>query len=154
MGGGSATFRNMTFEHRGRLGAVAEWHRAVNAGGASRVGALCTEDIEVGGPRGSGRGRAELVEWVRHAGIQLQPVRWFCGSAGAVVEQDARWRDPATGDLGEPVRLATAFGFADGLIDRVLRHPDTPSALAALGLDPADEVVRAREEPEPRILPE
>ena len=137
-----------------RLGAVAEWHHAVNNGAADRAGALCTDDVEVGGPRGSGRGRSELVEWVRHAGIRLEPVRWFCGPAGAVVEQDARWRDPVTGVLGEPVRLATAFGFADGRIARVLRYPDSPTALAELGLDPAYEVTRRREEPGRRILPE
>ena len=79
-------------------------------------------------------------------------MRWFCGPAGAVVEQDARWVDPATGELGAPVRLATAFGVADGRISRVLRHPDTPSALAVLGLGPADEVTGR--EPEQGILPE
>lgn len=138
----------------GRLSTVAEWHQAVNTGAADRAGALCTDDVEVGGPRGTGRGRVELVEWVRHAGIRLEPVRWFCGAAGAVVEQDARWRDPTTGALGDPIRLATAFGFAGHRIARLARHPDTPSALASLGLEAADEVTRTRDEPERRILPE
>jgi hypothetical protein len=136
------------------LATVAEWHEAVNTGAADRAGALCTDDVAVGGPRGTGRGRAELVEWVRHAGIRLEPVRWYCGAAGAVVEQDARWRDPTTGALGEPVRLATAFGFAGGRIAQVLRYPDCPSALAELGIDSADEVIRCRDEPIPGILPE
>jgi hypothetical protein len=39
--------------------------------------------------------------------------------------------------------LATAFGLVDGRISRVLRYPDTPAALLALGLSPADEVVRS-----------
>jgi hypothetical protein len=138
----------------GRLGIVAQWHQAVNTGAADRAGALCTVDVEVGGPRGTGRGRSELVEWVRHAGIRLEPVRWFCGPAGAVVEQDARWRDPATGALGDPVRLATAFGFAGGRIARVLRYADSPSALRALGLDSADQVTRHRDEPDRGIFPE
>ena len=125
---------------RGRLGTIEHWHRAVNAGAAVRAGALCAADVEVGGPRGSARGRGLLVDWVRHAGIRLEPVRWFCGTAGVVVEQDARWIDPDTGRLGDPVRLATAFGVSDGQISRVLRHPDTPAALAVFGLGPADEV--------------
>jgi hypothetical protein len=137
---------------RGQLGTIGSWHQAVNDGAADLAGAFCTSDVEVGGPRGSGYGRELLVDWVRHAGIRMRPVRWFCGPAGAVVEQDARWVDPATGELGAPVRLATAFGVTDGRISRVLRHPDTPAALAALGLGPADEVTGR--DPERPILPE
>jgi hypothetical protein len=126
----------------GQLGVVAEWHAAVNAGDAERAGELCTADVEVGGPRGSSRGREVVVDWVGHAGIRMEPVRWFCGAGGAVVEQDARWVDAATGALGDPVRLATAFAMADGRISRVLRHPDTAGALAVLDLSPADEATR------------
>ena len=92
----------MSHMSRGQLGTIGSWHRAVNDGAADLAGAFCTSDVEVGGPRGSGYGRELLVDWVRHAGIRMRPVRWFCGPAGAVVEQDARWVDPATGELGAP----------------------------------------------------
>jgi hypothetical protein len=127
----------------GQLDTVAAWHRAVNAGAAEQAGRLCTDEVEVDGPRGAAHGRDVLVDWVYRAGIRMEPVRWFCGAAGAVVEQDARWLDPVSGEPGEPVRLATAFGLVDGRISRVLRYPDTPAALLALGLSPADEVVRS-----------
>jgi SnoaL-like domain len=136
----------------GQLATIEAWHQAVNAGAVDRVGQLCTADVEIGGPRGSGRGRELLVDWVRRAGIRLEPVRWFCGPTGAVVEQDARWIDPVTGRLGAPTRLATAFGVADRRIFRVLRHPDTPAALAGLGLGPHDEVTRRPDQPD-RALP-
>lgn len=146
----------MTIEQPGpgTLGIIEVWHEAVNAGAADRAGSLCTEDVEIGGPRGSGHGRELLVDWVRHAAIRLEPVRWFCGEPDVVVEQDARWVDPATGELGDPIRLATAFGVASGRISRVLRHPDPAAALAGLGLGPADEVTRRSAEPDRGILPE
>ena len=108
----------------GQLGSIESWHRAVNGGAADLAGALCTSDVEVGGPRGSGHGRGMLVDWVRQSGIRLQPVRWFCGPAGAVVEQDARWIDPASGELGAPVRLATAFGVTGRARPRPGRRGD------------------------------
>jgi hypothetical protein len=126
----------------GQLAVVEDWHAAVNGGDAARAGDLCTSDVEVGGPRGSGFGRELILDWVGRAGIRMEPVRWFCGPGGAVVEQDARWLDIHTGELGEPVRLATAFVVENGRVSRVLRHPDAAGALAALGLRPVDEVGR------------
>lgn len=118
----------------GQLGSIERWHTAVNSGDAQGAGALCAADVEVGGPRGSGFGRDLVVEWVGHAGIRLDPVRWFCGPDGAVVEQDARWSG------GDPTRLATVFRIRDGRISAVLRHPATADALARLGLADVDEV--------------
>lgn len=41
---------------------VLAWHAALNDGDADRLVALSTEEIEVGGPRGVGRGSALLRE--------------------------------------------------------------------------------------------
>lgn len=122
-----------------QLDIIERWHVAVNGGDAQAAAALCTARVEVGGPSGSGFGRDLVVEWVGHAGIQLAPVRWFCGAQGAVVEQDARWVD-GEHRLTAPTRLATAFRMEGGRISSVLRRPDADSALALLGLGPADEV--------------
>ncbi len=126
------------------LDVIEAWHTAVNAGDGAAAGALCTEDVQVGGPRGTGRGRDLLAGWVGHAGVRLEPLRWFCGGAGAVVEQDARWVDAGTGGMTAPVRVATAFGVADGRISRVLRHTELDEALSVLGLSSDDEVTAAR----------
>jgi hypothetical protein len=124
------------------LDVIEAWHTAVNAGDGTAAGALCTDDVQVGGPRGAGRGRELLVGWVGHA-VRLEPLRWFCGGGGAVVEQHARWLDGDTGGgLTAPVRVATAFGVDSGRISRVLRHSDLDGALAAAGLTPDDEVTR------------
>jgi hypothetical protein len=122
------------------LAVIEAWHAAVNAGDGDGAGALCTEDVQVGGPRGGGRGRDLLTGWVGHAGVRLETRRWFCGSGGAVVEQDARWIDGSTGEPTAPLRVATVFTVDDGRISGVLRHTELSDALAALGLTTADEV--------------
>jgi SnoaL-like domain len=129
---------------RGMLAVIEAWHAAVNAGDGAAAGALCTDDVQVGGPRGSGRGRDLLTGWVGHAGVRLEARRWYCGSGGAVVEQDARWIDGATGEPSAPVRVATAFAVDHGRISRVLRHTELADALAVLGLTSADEVTERR----------
>ena len=43
---------------------VLAWHEALNAGDADRLVKLSHPGIEVGGPRGGGRGGALLREWV------------------------------------------------------------------------------------------
>ena len=130
---------------RGQLAPIERWHDAVNTGDAAGAGALCTADVEVGGPRGSGYGRELVVEWVGHAGIRIRPVRWFCGTApdgssAAVVEQDAQWPD-GSGGLTDAVRVATAFRLHDGVITSVVRHGDVGAALAGTGLTAGDEVL-------------
>jgi SnoaL-like domain len=127
------------------LAVIEAWHAAVNAGDGPAAGALCTDHVQVGGPRGSGRGRDLLVGWVEPARVRLQARRWFCGAGGAVVEQDAHWGDGATGQPTEPVRVATAFTVEGDRISGVLRHTELADALAAVGLGVADEVtVRTR----------
>jgi hypothetical protein len=124
------------------LAVIEAWHAAVNAGDGTAAGELCTADVQVGGPRGTGRGRDLLTGWVGHAGVRLETRRWFCGSGGAVVEQDARWIDGATGRPTTPLRVATAFTVDGDRISGVLRHTELADALAALGLTTADEVRR------------
>ena len=78
---------------------VRAWHKAVNRGDADALVALCDDDIEVGGPRGSARGNAVLRDWLDRAGIQLEPRRWFASPTELVVEQVATWRRPDGGAL-------------------------------------------------------
>jgi hypothetical protein len=121
----------------GALGVVEAWQTAVNAGDLARLQAVSAPDIEVGGPRGSGRGHALLGQWLQRAGLRLVPLRWFCGADGTVVvEQEARWKG------GDPVRLASSFLVTGGLVARFFRYDELPSALAAAGLQAGDEVRR------------
>ena len=118
---------------------VVDWHDAVNAGDVDRLVALSSEDIEVGGPRGSGSGVHLLRDWVARAGIRLEPRRLFRRGGTVVVEQDARWRSPEDGQMTEPQVVASVFLVRDGRVASVVRHSDLASALTAAGLDESDE---------------
>jgi ketosteroid isomerase-like protein len=119
------------------LETVLAWHAALNAGDAERVVALSLEDVEVGGPRGAGRGIDLLRDWVGRSRIQLSPLRTFPADGPTiVVEQAAQWAT-AGGGVTEPQVVASVFRVRDGRISAVIRYPDVPSALEAAGLDPS-----------------
>lgn len=131
---------------RGALGVVEQWLAAVNDGDSARLEALSHEQVEIVGPRGRGSApRAVLSEWLARSGFSAQPVRWFCGGAGVVVvEQDARWHDPATGRPQDSFRIGSLFHVTG---DRVAAYErfdaGVGAALAAAGLDAGrDEVTR------------
>ncbi|MEU8611179.1 nuclear transport factor 2 family protein [Actinoplanes sp. NPDC048791] len=131
---------------RGALGVVEQWLTAVNAGDGARVESLSHEQVDIVGPRGRGSApRAVLSEWLARSGFSSQPVRWFCGGDGlVVVEQDATWHDPATGEPQDSFRIGSLFRVEDGRVARYERFDDgVAGALAAAGLDAArDEVTR------------
>jgi hypothetical protein len=127
---------------RDRFEVVRAWHEAVNRGDADALVALCDEDIEVGGPRGSAFGHAILRDWLERAGIQLEPRRWFASPAELVVEQVAIWRGP-DGAVTDPEMIASSFTVEDGSVMRTVRYGSLEEALAATGLPFADEVLKA-----------
>ena len=104
---------------------VRDWHTALNAGDIVRLQALCSQDIEVGGPRGSGRGVDLLREWVERANIQLLPERVEQQGNAIIVEQRAAWSG------GEPQTVASLFELREGRVARVIRFPDFDSAREA-----------------------
>jgi SnoaL-like domain len=129
----------------GALAVVRDWLDAVNDGDPEQIERLSAADIEIVGPRGSVRGRQELTAWLGRAGFSARARRWFCGGDGrVVVEQDARWVDPATG--AEHGRAVVASQFLVGVagtaasVQRYARHDNLSTALAAAGLHETDEV--------------
>jgi len=112
---------------------VLAWHAALNAGDADRLVSLSATDVEVGGPRGAGRGGELLRDWVAHANIHLEPLRWQALSDTVVVEQSASWQTPH-GEQTEPQQAATVFRVEDGKVASVIRHADFETALASVRL--------------------
>ncbi len=104
--------------------------------------ALSAPDLEVGGPRGTVRGREVLGPWLTRAGVRATPLRWSCGADGTVVvEQDAVWADPSSGDERGRAVVASRSAVAGGVVSGYQRHDDgLPAALAAAGLRESDEV--------------
>ena len=84
---------------------VRAWHAAVNAGDLERLVALSSNDIEVAGPRGSGRGEQLLRDWFGRAGVRLEPLQTFSRDTDVVVvEQRATWAAPE-GTAASPPRM-------------------------------------------------
>jgi SnoaL-like domain len=125
----------------GSLAVIEAWLTAVNRGDSSRVAELSAEDVEIAGPKGTARGRQVLAGWMARAGFSAEPLRWFCGTDGrAVVEQQARWVDPATkAELGR-ANVASQFAVQDGAVAYYQRHDSLDQALADAGLTRDSEV--------------
>lgn len=122
---------------------VFAWHEALNAGDVDRLVALSSEDVEVGGPRGTGMGAHLLREWFGRAGVHLEPRRTYRRGDTVVVEQDAAWHNHVTDETSESQVVASVFVVRDGRVASVLRHPDLAAAIAAAGLNEADGVAEA-----------
>lgn len=120
---------------------VRAWHAAVNAGDLERLVALSSSDIEVAGPRGSGRGEHLLRDWFGRAGVRLEPLQTFSRDTDVVVvEQRATWAAPEGTTASPPRTVASVFSVVDGRVTRVMRYADLASALEASGLSPSDRV--------------
>lgn len=126
---------------------VQAFHDTLNAGDAAGVLALATEDIRIGGPRGTGEGKHLLEEWVRHASITMEPQRWFHTDGTVVVDQVARWHDPQTGEETSSQRVATAFGIRDGRIASIARYGNIGEAVTSAGMDESN-VITSDDQPE------
>ena len=114
---------------------VLAWHAALNAGDVDRLVSLSSDDVEVGGPRGTGSGAQLLRDWVARASIRLWPERVFHRADTVVVQQLAVWTSAETAQV-----VASVFLVRDGQVVRVARHPDLAEALGASGLDTSDEL--------------
>ena len=118
---------------------VRAWHDAVNAGDTERLAGLVSDDVEIGGPRGTARGRVVLIDWVERTGIRMEPTDWYQRGGTVVVCQRATW--PADdGTPGVPQKVGSVFVVRDGRIERVARYPDLVEAFAATGVAETDRV--------------
>ncbi len=119
---------------------VRSWHDALNDGDVEHLVSLSHSDIEVGGPRGAGRGTQILREWVGRAGVHLDPRRVFHRGDMVSVEQEAKWRSADSGEVTGDQVVASVFVVRDGRIVSVLRYPGLADALRAANLNESYEV--------------
>jgi limonene-1,2-epoxide hydrolase len=118
---------------------VANFHRHLADSDADAVIALAHQDVEVGGPRGTGIGSNLLREWVGRANVTMTPVRWFAKDDVVIVEQDAVWRDSQGEERGRQ-DVTTTFRIRDGRIAGIYRHDNLAASLTVAGLDASDEI--------------
>ena len=123
--------------HADAVRVVTDWHAALNAGDVERLVGLSDPEIEIGGPRGAGRGTQLLREWVERARVRLEPRRIVPRGDAVVVEQEATWEEADPDD--PPAIVASVFAVRGGRIARVIRYEDVQTALWALAEGEAEE---------------
>ncbi len=119
---------------------VTAFHARLADRDADAAVALADDEVEVGGPRGTGSGVDLLREWVARANVTMTPKRWFAKDDVVIVEQDAVWRNKNSGaEMGRQV-VTTTFRVEDGKIAGIYRHDDLAASLTLAGLDAGDEI--------------
>ena len=111
-----------------------DWHQAVSAKDVDRVLALCTPDVELHGPSGTGSGHDLVRDWLARSGIRLR-LRSLTSWHGAfLAEQEATWprgalqpAAPAT----PAVACVTVFAVRDGKVSSVARYATVEEAESA-----------------------
>ena len=121
------------------LRVVEDWHEALNGGEVDRLVELSHPEIEVGGPRGTGRGTQLLREWIDRANIRLEPKRVFHHADTVIVQQWAEWRSANTGQVTDSQIVSSVFVVRDGRVTRLMRYPDLADALSVTGLNESHE---------------
>ncbi|HEX5912509.1 MAG TPA: nuclear transport factor 2 family protein [Rubrobacter sp.] len=129
-------------EHGGvsEVHVVEAWHAALNEGDVDRLVGLSHPDVEIGGPRGIGRGVQLLREWVDRANVRLDPRRVFRRGSTVVVEQSGQWRSAESGEVIGSQTVASVFTVCDGLVTSLVRYEDLSEALKTAGLEQSDEI--------------
>jgi ketosteroid isomerase-like protein len=124
---------------------VDAWNAAYDARDAEALVALAHEDVELVTPgRGTQRGHEAIRESVRRqtygVGMHVGTHRRLHRDEPVVTAGTIELRFVDSGELAERFEAAAAFTVRDGRVARMEPHADLASALAAAGVDQADEV--------------
>jgi hypothetical protein len=119
---------------------VRSWQDAANAQDVDRLLALSAPDIEIVGPRGSGRGWQLLRDWLGRAGLHLTTLRTFGRGDIVVLAQRGVWRGTESGEVVGEAAVASYFRVSEGRVGMVARFDNLDRALRDAGLTYADEV--------------
>jgi hypothetical protein len=122
---------------------VQAWQEAANRQDAERLVELSAPDVEVVGPRGSGRGHQLLRDWLARAGVTLETRRAFARGDAVVLAQTGVWRSAETGEVAGERAIASRFRVRGGRVAQVARYDDLAAALREAGLGESDELSSA-----------
>ncbi len=117
------------------IATVLAWHDALNDRDVDTLLRLCTDDVEVGGPRGASQGKQALQEWAESAGVTLAVGRTYYRDGTVVAEEQAEW----AGDAEGPATVATAFRVVHDHVASAFRHDSLAEALEQTGMAESDE---------------
>ena len=127
-------------QHESPFAIVQAWQDAANSQNIERLVELSAPDIEIVGPRGSGRGIQLLRDWLGRAGLHLATLRVFARGNTVVLAQHGVWRSLDTGEVTGERILASRFQVADHRVAQIARHDSLDVALNEAGLDYLDEI--------------
>ena len=119
---------------------VEAWQNAAGRGDVEALLDLCSPDIEIVGPRGSGRGHDLLRAWMGSARVSLTTLRRFARGDVAVVAQHGVWHSLETDELIGEADVASRFRIDGPRVAEYARFDTLDDALAAAGLSYEDEV--------------
>ena len=123
------------------LALIHSFHQLLNARKPDELLELASDDIKIGGPRGSGTGKDLLFEWVGQANVTMTPQRIFARDDVVAVEQLGEWRDANTGEVTGSQTVASVFRIADGKIVGIARYGQFAEAANKAGLDEDDAII-------------
>ena len=110
-----------------------DWHQAVSAMDVDRVLALCTPDVELRGPSGTGSGHDLVRDWLGLSGIRLRLRSLTSWHGTFLAEQEATW-PRGDGQAAAPaVACVTVFAVRDGKVSSVARYGTVEEAESARG---------------------
>ena len=116
---------------------VQAWHDAVNARDVEAAVALCTADVQVVGPKGTGAGHDLMRAWLTRSGISLEPQHPLREVDGRVlVHEVAQWHTAGQAPVGAPVERPVdtwvVFAASEGRLTSVARYETEDDALRAV----------------------
>jgi len=119
---------------------VHAWQDAANRQDVKRLMELSDHNIEIIGPRGTGRGHEVLRAWLDRAGVNLQTVRAFVREETVVLAQHGVWQGSSPGEGSSERDIATRYHVKEGWVSQIERYDTLDAALKATGLGPHDEM--------------
>jgi len=119
---------------------VLAWQDAANHQDVDRLLELSDPNIEIVGPRGSGRGHKLLRDWIGRAGLSLETLRVFADGDSVVVAQRGAWRSANTGEVIGESRVASGFRVDDQRVTWLARYDSLDAALDETNLRYTDEM--------------
>jgi SnoaL-like domain len=108
-----------------------DWHQAVSAKDVNRVLSLCTPDVELHGPSGTGSGHDLVRDWLSRSGIRLRLRSLTSWHGTFLAEQEATWPLAAGQPAAPAVACVTVFGVRDGKVSSVARYDTVEEAESA-----------------------
>jgi len=120
---------------------VQAWQEAVNNQDTHRLLELSDSDIEIVGPRGSGRGLHLLLDWLGRVRLHLITLRAFAYDNAVVVAQHGAWYSIETGEIVGEADIASLFRIKDDRIAQFARYDTLDIALNDAGLRYTDEIL-------------